>query len=266
MRISSVVLFAVFTLGAVGCRQMAKPSFDDPYDLNRSDCRIGVLADCDSEFLSRKIYNKAEIVPFEHLRPAVWQLMSEKIDGLVFDEHVLRLIQWKYPERFRLLERPIDTDPSVIAVNASRPELRDRLNRFIAEIRANGVYDDMFLRWCHDPERRPEDVPDLTKLGCNDQKAPVLRIGVDPVQEPNAYFDKQGRLVGYDIEFAYRFARAAGFQVRFVEDEEEVLLGNLESGELDLVIANLGKEPERKKILWSDGYLDSDVVMMVKEK
>jgi len=259
---------ALLTLAVVlgGCLSAPKPRFEDPYQLNRKDCRIGVIADCDSEFLSRKIFNQAEIIPFTGMREAVWQLLAEKIDGLVFDEHVLRLAQWKYPDRFRVLEQPIDTDPSVIAVAERRPELRDQLNRFIADCKASEVYDEMFLRWCYDPERRPEDVPDLSKVICKDPDAKPLRVGVDPVQEPNAYFDKKGRLVGYDIEFAYRFGRAAKYRISFVEDAESELLRKLAAGEIDVVISNLGKDTKLKHILWTDGYLDSDIMMMVKEK
>jgi len=259
------IVFAALCL-AVGCVQAPKQAVRDPYELNRSGCRIGVIADCDSEFLSRKIFDKAEIVLFNHMRPAVWQLLSEKIDGLVFDEHVLRLAQWKYPDRFRILEEPIDTDPSVIGVTKKRPEVLSQLNRFIAEIRASGIYDEMFLRWCHDPERRPEDVPDLSKVICKDPAATVLRVGVDPIQEPNAYFDKKGRLVGYDIEFAYRFGRVAKYRIEFYQNCEKTLLEMLEKGELDVVISNLGKDPSRPNILWTEGYLDSDIMMMVKEK
>jgi len=250
----------------IGCVQAPKPSFENPYVLNRSDCRIAVVANCDSETLSRKIFNQAEIVPFDDLRPAVWQLLSEKVDGVVYDEHVLRLAQWKYPNRFRILEQPIDTDPSVIAVAKGRPDVCDQINQFIADSRASGLYDEMFLRWCHDPERRPEDVPDISQVICKDPDAKVLKVGIDPAQEPNAYFDNKGRLVGYDIEFAYRFGREAKYRISFIEDDEGALLRMLEAGELDVVIANLGKDPKRSGILWTDGYLDSDIVMMVKEK
>jgi len=251
---------------ACGCAGPAKPRFEDPYQLNRSDCRIAVIADCDSETLSRKIFNQAEIVPFEQMRPAVWQLLSEKVDGLVFDEHVLRLIQWKYPGRFRILEQPIDTDPSVIAVAAGRPEVRDQINRFIAELRESGLYDEMFLRWCHDPDRRPEDAPDLSKVICHDSAAKPLRVGIDPVQEPNAYYASSGALLGYDIEFAYRFGGAAKYRIQFVADDETELLKMLQAGELDVVISNLGKEPSLANVLWTDGYLDADVMMLVKER
>ena len=246
-------------------RESIDAAIEDPYELNHADCCIGVMAGCDSETLSRKFFDQARIVPFDDMQQAVLRLLTGKIDGFVYDEHVLRLAQWKYPGRFRLLDKPIDTDPSVIAVAKKRPEVRDKLNGFIADFRRSGLYDQMFMRWCHDPERRPEDVPDLSQVVCKTPGAEQLRVGVDPMQEPNAYLDAEGRLVGYDIEFAYRFGRAAGYRISFVQNSEEILLKLLEGGEIDVVIANLGKDPSRKRILWTDGYLDSDIVMMVRD-
>lgn len=253
---------------AAGCASVSdpKPRFVYPKDLNREDCRIGVYADCDSEYLSRNVYDRAEIVPYEEMRDAVNQLLNERIDALVFDEHVLRLIQWHNPDRFRILERPLDTSPSVIAVSSRRPELVAALNRFIAGYRASGLYDEMFMRWCHDPERRPEDIPDISQVLCKDPSAKPLRIGVDPIQEPNAFFDRLGRLVGFDIEFAYRFGRAEKYLVSLVEDSEEELFKRLERGEIDVIICNLGRDDTRKDVLWTDGYLDSDVMVLVKER
>lgn len=249
-----------------GCASDPKPRFEGIYDLNRTDCRVGVYADCDSEYLSRNVFDRAEIVPYEDMRDAVRQLLDERIDAFVFDEHVLRLIQWHHPERFRILEQPLDTDPSVIAVSSRCPELVPEFNRFIANYRSSGLYDEMFMRWCHDPERRPSDIPDISKVICKDPNAKPLRIGVDPIQEPNAFIDRQGRLVGFDIEFAYRFGRAEKYRVSFVEDSEDELFNLLERGEIDVIISNLGKDLTRKGVLWTDGYLDSDVMIMVKER
>jgi len=234
-----------------------------PYELNRAGCRIGVLADCDSEYLSRKMFDRAEIVPYDDPRAAVRHLLTEKIDGFVFDEHVLRLAQWHYPDRFRILETPIDTDPSVIAVSVKRPDLQAELNRFIAAYRKDGTYDAMFLRWCHDPERRPEDVPPVKKILYTGADARPLRVGVDPVQEPNAFIDAKGRLVGFDIEFAYRFGRYGHYRIELVQESEQELLRRLAAGKLDVVVANLGRD-DRSDMLWTDGYLDSDIMMMVK--
>jgi len=258
-------LFALLaSLSLVGCVGTRHAAFTHPYDLNDSRYRIGVLAESDSERISRTIFNKAEIVPHDDMRVCAVHLLSEKIDAIVFDEHVLRLMQWRYPDRFEILEQPLDTDPSVIGVSDKRPDLLAKLNLFIADSRSNGLYDDMFLRWCHDPHRDAVRLPVLPDAPKMPKDAPVIRVGTDPIQVPNSFFDDDGNLRGYDVEFIRRFAVANGFNVQFEFQPEQELLDQLARGELDVVVANLAKETFRKGILWTDGYLDSDIMMMVK--
>jgi len=252
---------AALIAGCIGTRHSA---FTHPYDLNDSRYRIGVLADCDSERISRKIFNKAKIVPHDDMRTCAVHLLSEKIDAIVFDEHVLRLLQWRYPDRFQILDQPLDTDPSVVGVSDKRPDLLQRLNLFIDDCKASGLYDDMFMRWCHDPHRDAARLPVFPGEPKMAKDAPVIRVGTDPVQVPNSFFDDDGNLRGYDIEFIRRFAVANGFNIRFELAPEAELLELLAHGELDIVVANLAREDFRKGILWSDGYLDADIMMMVK--
>lgn len=247
-----------------GCANPRPSAFKHPYDLNNPRCRIGVLAESDGERIGRKIFNKAEIVPFDDIRNSALQLLSEKIDGIIYDEHVLRLAQWNYPDRFEILEQPLDTDPSVIGVSATRPDLLAKLNRFIADARESGLYDEMFLRWCHDPGRAAANLPVLPDAPEMPKDAPVIRVGTDPIQVPNSFFDDDGNLRGYDVEFIRRFAVANGFVIQFEFAPEQDLLEQLGRAELDVVVANLAREDFRGGILWTDGYLDSDIMMMVK--
>jgi len=259
-----LLLAAVACAVLTGCVCRRHSPFTFPYDLNESQYRIGVLAESDGERIARKIFDKAEVVPFDDMRNSALQLLSEKIDAVIYDEHVLRLAQWRYPDRFQILEQPLDTDPSVIGVSDRRPDLLNKLNRFIAECRENGLYDEMFLRWCHDPNRDAARLPVLPDAPAVPEGAPVIRVGTDPIQVPNSFFDDDGNLRGYDIEFIRRFAVANGLDIRFEFAPEADLLERLGRGELDIVVANLARETFRKGIIWTDGYLDSDIMMMVK--
>jgi len=263
MNLKSVLTIALLA-PLVGCLGGRHSAFTHPYDLNKSCYRIGVLAESDGERIARKIFNQAEIVPYADIRDSALQLLTEKIDAIVYDEHVLRLAQWRYPERFEILEQPLDTDPSVIGVSDKRPDLLAKLNLFIADCRANGLYDDMFMRWCHDPNRDAARLPVYPKAPEMPKDAPVIRVGTDPIQVPNSFLDDDGNLRGYDVEFIRRFAVANGFNIQFELAPELELLGKIGRGELDVVVANLAKETFRKGILWTDGYLDADIMMMVK--
>lgn len=68
-----------------GCAVQKPMRFARAYDLNKPGIRIGAFADCDSEWISRKIFNKAEIVPFDDVERGCLSLLSERIDAFVYD-------------------------------------------------------------------------------------------------------------------------------------------------------------------------------------
>lgn len=256
-----------FLLGIVllaGCAVQKPMRFARAYDLNKPGIRIGAFADCDSEWISRKIFNKAEIVPFDDVERGCLSLLSERIDAFVYDEHILRYISWRYADRFRLMEPALDTEPSSVAVSDKLPGLRDELNAFIAEIRANGTYDDMFLRWCHDPERETDGQPDMPEISAPESPTRVLRVGTDCDELPNSFLDEDGHPTGFDVEFIRRFALKGNYRIELVVHPFTELIEEVARGELDCVVANLDKRPTQKGVLWTDPYIECDIVMMVK--
>ena len=265
-RIAIIAVSAITVCAALICTIVALTNgsarFTRTYELNRWKYTIGVSADCDSERLTRAIYRDARIRPFDSLDAAAKQLMAGKIDALVYDEHVLRLLMWRYPDRFAFLPDPVDTDPSVIAVSAERKDLLLKLNAFIAKYRASGVYDDMFLRWCHDPERGAKS--SVPALPSPPENAPAIRVGTDCDEEPNSFLGEDGEPTGFDIEFTRRFAAEIGARVEFVLKPEAELYADIRAGAIDMIVDNLDRRPDARGIFYSDGYLDSDIVMMIR--
>ena len=263
MKFLKLIFVAAIAHFIIGCGE-ERYSFSRTYDLNDSKFTIGVRGDCDSEFLTRKIYRDAKICVIDSLDDAAKKLMAGKIDAIVYDEHVLRIVMWRYPDRFTILPDPVDTDPSVIAVSRGRKDLVKKLNRFIAEYKSNGVYNDMFLRWCHDPERGSTGMDVALKLPAVPDDAPLLRVGTDCDEEPNSFIDEKGRYAGFDIEFAMRFAVSEGMKAEIVCLPEADLREALKSGAIDIIVDNLDYRPDSRIAVYTDGYLDSDVVMMIR--
>ena len=257
------ILFAALVFSIAGCSER-KNSFSRTYELNDSAFAIGVIRESDSERLTRAIYREARVRPFASVDEGAKQLMAGKIDAFVYDEHILRLAMWRYPDRFAILPDPVDTDPSVIAVGWRRKELVGKLNGFIAKYRSNGLYDDMFLRWCHDPGRTGDGVEDMPAIESAPEGSPILRVGTDCDEEPNSFLDGRGMPTGFDVEFARRFGAAEGMRVEIVCEDIEALFTALAAGDIDVIIDNLELDRSRKGVFYTDGYLDSDIMMMVR--
>jgi polar amino acid transport system substrate-binding protein len=72
----------------------------------------------------------------------------------------------------------------------------------------------------------------------------VLRVGMSTFV-PWAMKDKQGNLVGYEIDVARRLAQDMGVKVEFVPTKWSGILPALLTGKFDIIIGGMGITPER---------------------
>ena len=233
--------------------------FKRPSDLNRADCRVGVLAGHDSERVSRQVFPQAQIVGFSEFDDAFMALLAGRIEGFVYNEHVLNVALRAYPNRLKVLDESIARAPSVVLVSTNRPDLVTKLNTFIRNYRKVGYYDDMFLRWCQSDEYVPMPV-----IPEPDGSHGVIRIGTSGTEEPSSFVDDSGELVGFDIEFIRRFAQVNRLKPLISCRPDDEILDELAKGELDIVIDDYNANEVEKGVLMSDGYFDSDTKVLVR--
>ncbi len=83
----------------------------------------------------------------------------------------------------------------------------------------------------------------------------VLRVGVDLKFPPFSYLDADGNPAGFEIDVAEAFGEFIEKDVEIVNTDFSLLLPALETGDVDILIADMGKSEERaKKADFSDPY------------
>ncbi len=73
----------------------------------------------------------------------------------------------------------------------------------------------------------------------------VVNIGVFSDKNPFGYVDEYGEYQGYDVFFARRIAEDLGVEVSFVSTEAASRVEYLETGKVDIILANFTVTPER---------------------
>lgn len=73
----------------------------------------------------------------------------------------------------------------------------------------------------------------------------VINIGVFSDKNPFGYVDENGDYQGYDVYFARRIGEDLGVTVNFVSTEAANRVEYLETGKVDIVLANFTVTPER---------------------
>ncbi|MBR0034398.1 MAG: transporter substrate-binding domain-containing protein, partial [Synergistaceae bacterium] len=154
-------------------------------------------------------------------------------------------------------------DPIDIAVGISKnskyPGLKDKINTFIAELKANGTLQDMYQRWAVDRNFTMPDIPLQEKA---DTK---LVVGTTGLVMPFTYYEGT-TLTGYDIELSRRFAQWLGAELEFKVYNFGGILPAAAAGEVDCLMSNLFVTPERKERMdFSDPIYIESVALMVKD-
>jgi len=234
-------------------------NFTKPEELNRQDCRVGVLTGYDSERISRREFPRAQIVGFHEFDDAFMALLAGKIEAFVYNEHVLNVALRAYPHRLKMLDDPLTRSAGVALVSEKRPDLLPKLNTFIANYRKVGYYDDMFVRWCQSDVYVP-----MPKIPVDNATTNVLRVGTSGTEEPSSFYDDSGELVGFDIEFIRRFAQVNHMRPQIICLPDEVILDKLADGVVDVVVDDYNANEVAQGALATDSYFDSDVRVLVR--
>ena len=94
----------------------------------------------------------------------------------------------------------------------------------------------------------------------------VMRVGMEPDAPPLHFINDRKQEDGFDFRLAASIAEAIGAQrVQVVEADYEELPGKLTAGEIDVIMAGYVPDPSIEGVVWSNGYLDFGLCMIVHE-
>lgn len=75
----------------------------------------------------------------------------------------------------------------------------------------------------------------------------TINIGVFSDKSPFGYVDKNGQYQGYDVYFANRIGQDLGVKVNYVSTEAANRIEYLQTGKVDIILANFTVTPERAR-------------------
>lgn len=97
----------------------------------------------------------------------------------------------------------------------------------------------------------------ISLAGCSSDESSedVLRVGMDLSFAPFSYLDDEGNIAGFEPQIAKAFGEYLGVEVEIVNTDFSMLIPALETGDIDILIADMSKTEERAlKADFSDAY------------
>ena len=231
--------------------------------LNNESITVGVGQGTTAELAVKEELPNANMQHYVDYYAAYELVAQGKLDAFIFDRRQMQLAIDNGLKGVRLLDENMQylTHIAVgISVVSKIPDLENKVNTFIEQLRADGTLDDMYSRWVDQaddtmPEIRLPEKPQLH-----------LTVGTSGIVPPYSYY-KGNELHGYDIELARRFAAWLGADLSFKVYDYSAIFTAAASGDIDVIMANLQVSEERRESLpYSVTLYDETMGIMVRDE
>ncbi len=237
----------VMLVKKVGFDQAGNTKLSSPDDLK--DKRIGVLLGSVHDTYAIKQYPRATILQYKSVSDLLLAVKSGKVDA-AFYTHETLLDILRDDKELALLGKPLFSVPIAIGFNKANDGLREQFNRFLQQIRQNGVFDDMVKRWISTGDTAMPAISGSTAKG-------QLVVGIVSDKGMPFTIVKDNRMIGFDVELTERFAAHLGKKLKLMDMEFGSLIAAAASNKIDMITSTLMVTEERKKqIAFSDPYYE----------
>ncbi len=216
---------------------------------------IGVVTGTRSVDYATETYPSATLVHYNNVVDMLSAINSKKIDCLLFDHITLSLLAAENPN-LAIFPNMLTQEDYAVAFSKENQKLETEFNRFIDEIKSNGVFDELYKRWVYDHNFK---MPEFSLSGENGK----LTVGVSSASLLPTTGVVDGKLVGSNVEMAYRFAQRYGYSVEFLDVNFEALIPALIGGKVDFIASDISVTEERKQqVDFSHPYDGGGIVIM----
>lgn len=258
MKTLNILSLLIFILFHTSCSE--KKSVITTLSALEGGKTIAVPTGTTADKLALQRFPDAKIEYYNSVYDCALAVASGKAHATTYDVPVLKNIAAKMPG-VTVLDELLMPDQYGFAVAIDNIGLKNTMDIVLGEIKASGRYQEMTDRW-FPREGSPKPMPEIEFIGENG----ILRFGTSALTEPMSFFDKEQKIVGFDIEFASCIALKTGRRLEIINLEFGAMLPALIAGKVDMIGAGLSITPERaKKVLFSNCYYESGIAAMVKK-
>ncbi len=238
------ILLAMALFLVTGCSGSGNKAITSLEQLSEPGIRIGVPSTIIEYDMLKKDYPNATVIPYTDSPLGYRDVANGRLDVFVYAREEMKLAIEHGTEGVKLLDGTYHSNDAAVGISpaAKIPNLQEKINTFIRELRADGTLEDMFDRWVL---RSEYEMPAIPKA---ENPKYHLRVATSGTVMPYSYYVGT-QLNGYDIELAYRFASWLGADVEFKVIDYGGIITAAATGEVDCIMANLYRTEENSKTI-----------------
>jgi polar amino acid transport system substrate-binding protein len=104
-----------------------------------------------------------------------------------------------------------------------------------------------------------------TKLPANITKAGVINIGIDATYSPNEFKDKNGKVIGWEVDLFNAVAKKLGVKTNYVIAGFDTILAGVKAGKYDVGVSSFTDTKERQASVDFVNYFSAGTQWAVKK-
>ena len=137
--------------------------------------------------------------------------------------------------------------------------LQQDFNQFLADIRSDGTYQKIYDHWQQSEDPSALDVPEQRGTGR------TLRVATYPVMPPFNFINS-GKMSGLEPAILTEWANRRNWRLEFLVMDFSAQIPAVQTGKADMAMGAISVTEERQKqVLFSDGYVESHIVLITRK-
>jgi polar amino acid transport system substrate-binding protein len=168
---------------------------------------LAILNGSSFDSVARERVNAGLYKYFDSPAKSVEALLNGTADATLAEEPVARKFASQNPDKLVVLYPPVDIENyAPIFPKKDGGKMVGDFNAFLEKARGDGTTEDMIKRWIDTP-----DSPPMPEIELKNPKKRVLKFATSDCDPPFSMKDEAtGKIVGFDVEMAMRFAQSIG--------------------------------------------------------
>lgn len=163
--------------------------------------------------------------------------------------------------KVKVIDIPLSEEEYAFAVSQTDTEFLSSINAFLAEIKANGKFDEICNNYFGD------GTPQKFESATLDTSKKQLVVATATGFEPFEMVDENKQFYGIDMEIAKLLGEKLGLEVVIQDMDFDAVVSSVQSGKCNIAMAGLSVTPERQKVVtFTDSYYNASQVVVVNEE
>ena len=271
-RVKAIVAAVVLLIGGMACYlpsvfpqqptangQQPTTNLDVPAVFQTlSGRRVGVVIGSIQDMAVSRLAPDADIMRLANTTDMLAALENHKVD-VIGDENLSVTFNKEISSKVDAVNAGLPSMPIGACFDLDNTQLKQEFDSFLADIRRDGTYEQIFERW------RNADDPSELPLPQQHGTGRKLRVAIYPAMPPFSFISS-GKPSGLEIDLLTEWANRRNWQIEYLTMDFASQIPAVQTDKVDMAMGSISITEERQKqVLFSDGYIESHIMLLTRK-